>query len=223
MKVMPCLYNRWHDSRFDYGGTYMINIRQDWTPQLEYVRALVAPLANDPVVLIWDLCNEPQCATGANTAEETALEVRWLSTVAQWVREAGARQPITIGTMFAANIEATAAACDVLCGHPYVREAAGLPPVIAESAALRQKHGKPFLVNECIPGCFDDQKRADLARAYVDQLSAAGFGWMGWALREGKAISTRAAIVWMGTESQRRLPSLLSPRRVACVPAWSSP
>ena len=30
-----------------------------------------------------------------------------------------------------------------------------------------------------------------LARFYTRMLSEAGFGWMGWALREGKAISTR--------------------------------
>ena len=26
MKVMPCLFNRWHDGRFDYGGTYTENL-----------------------------------------------------------------------------------------------------------------------------------------------------------------------------------------------------
>ena len=50
---------------------------------------------------------------------------------------------------------------------------------------------KPLLVNECIPGSLTDASRADLARFYTEMLSSAGFGWMGWALREGKAISTR--------------------------------
>ena len=26
MKAMPCLFNRWHDGRFDYGGTYTENL-----------------------------------------------------------------------------------------------------------------------------------------------------------------------------------------------------
>ena len=48
-----------------------------------------------------------------------------------------------------------------------------------------------MLVNECIPGCLDDQRRADVAKFYTGMLAEAGFGWMGWALREGKAVSTR--------------------------------
>ena len=39
MKVMPCLFNRWHDSQFDYGGTYIENIRPGWRQPLDYVKA----------------------------------------------------------------------------------------------------------------------------------------------------------------------------------------
>ena len=37
---------------------------------------------------------------------------------------------------------------------------------------------------------MDDAKRAEVARFYTEMLSAAGFGWMGWVIREGKAIAT---------------------------------
>jgi len=30
MKVMPCLFNRWHDAQFDYGGTYVENLKPGW-------------------------------------------------------------------------------------------------------------------------------------------------------------------------------------------------
>jgi hypothetical protein len=63
MKTMPCLFNRWHDVKWDYGGQYIDDLGRDWGPKLEYVRALVKPLATDPRVLIWDLCNEPQAAS----------------------------------------------------------------------------------------------------------------------------------------------------------------
>ena len=46
-------------------------------------------------------------------------------------------------------------------------------------------------MNESIPGSLDDARRAEVTRFYTEMLPAAGFGWMGWALREGKAISTR--------------------------------
>ena len=56
---------------------------------------------------------------------------------------------------------------------------------------MRKAHGKPLMVNECIPGSLNDATRAEVARFYTELLSAAGFGWLGWALHEGKAISTR--------------------------------
>jgi hypothetical protein len=194
MKTMPCLFNRWHDLRYDYGGTYLETIYNDYHAQLAYVRALVAPLAKDDRVLIWDLCNEPQA--GAPWATEVASEParkehEWLAAVARTVRECGACQPITIGTMSGKNIEAYADICDVLCGHPYAHDRAGLEQLIASFKDLREKYGKPFLVNECIPGAEVDAERGQIAKLYGDLLSENGFGWMGWALREGKAISTR--------------------------------
>src|SRR3954465_11284190 len=55
---------------------------------------------------------------------------------------------------------------------------------------MQREFGKPFLVNEPIPGALDDLVRADVARFYTEMLSAAGFGWMGWVIKEGLAIAT---------------------------------
>ena len=30
MKAMPCLFNRWHDVRYDYGGTYTEDLYREW-------------------------------------------------------------------------------------------------------------------------------------------------------------------------------------------------
>jgi hypothetical protein len=189
MKAMPCLFNRWHDARYDYGGCYTEDLYRDFAPKLAYVHALVQPLAADPRVLVWDLCNEPQAFDlGADWARK---EYAFLQQVGERVRAAGAQQPITIGTMAGGNIDTFAPLCDVLCGHPYCHTEADLTAAIASLAAQQARHGKPLLVNECIPGCLDDQRRAAVARFTTRRLSEAGFGWMGWALREGKAISTR--------------------------------
>lgn len=189
MKVMPCLFNRWHDFSWDYGGTYVEHLFRDWKPMTEYVAALVKPLASDPRVLIWDLCNEPQAQDLSMDVNQR--EFNWLKTIADAVRAQGVQQPITIGTMSGGNIDTFAPLCDVLCGHPYARDEAGLAALIATYHEQRKRHAKPFLVNECIPGCLDDQRRGECARYYTRLLSEAGFGWQGWALREGKAISTR--------------------------------
>ena len=189
MKTMPCLLNRWHDDRFDYGGTYTENLMRNWRPQVDYVRALVTPLADDARVLVWDLCNEPQA--GDLGSEVNRREFAWLKAVAEVVRQCGAKQPITIGTMTGGNIDVYAPLVDVLCGHPYAHDRKGLDGLVASFQAVRKRYGKPLLVNECIPGSLDDATRAEVTRFYTETLSAAGFGWMGWALREGKAISTR--------------------------------
>ena len=68
MKTMPCLFNRWHDQDWDYGGTCTEHLYRHWEPMLEYVRAFVQPFAGDDRVLLWDLCNEPQ-------AQDTASDV----------------------------------------------------------------------------------------------------------------------------------------------------
>ncbi len=119
-------------------------------------------------------------------------EFAFLKLVAETVRECGARQPITIGTMQNdGNIGTYAPLMDVLCGHPYDRTRAAMEVKIAIYQTVREKYDKPFLVNETIPGSLNDAARAEAARYCTELLSAAGFGWMGWALREGKAISTR--------------------------------
>lgn len=189
MKVMPCLFNRWHDTQYDYGGTYAENFRPGWKQPLDYVKALVTPLANDDRILIWDLCNEPQAHDLNSPANK--LEFDFLQAIGATIRECGAQQPITIGTMSGANIETYAPLMDVLCGHPYEHNPEALAAKIVSYKEIQKRHAKPFLVNESIPGCLDDAKRAEVARYYTSQLGEAGFGWMGWALREGLAISTR--------------------------------
>ena len=189
MKTMPCIFNRWHDSNYDYGGTYTETLFREWQPQLDYVRALVTPLAGDDRVLIWDLCNEPQAKD--LTSDVNKKEFAWLQVIAETVRACGAQQQITIGTMNGKNIETFAPLMDVLCAHPYAHTRKDLDSMIASYHTLSKSLGKPLLVNECIPGSLNDATRAEVARYYTELLSTNGFGWMGWALREGKAISTR--------------------------------
>jgi len=194
MKTMPCIFNRWHDAQYDYGGLYLENIDKNWDPMMKYVREIVTPLADDPRILIWDLCNEPQTSRNRKIKPESEygkLELKFFEEVAKTVRNAGAKQPITIGTMRAPQIELFAHIPDVLCAHPYIREESELKEVIQVLKAVEEKYNKPMLVNECMAGGLDDYARANLVKCHSELLEAAGFGWMAWALKEGKAISTR--------------------------------
>ena len=182
MKVMPCLSNRWHDKKMDYGGTYAA--AEKWDPHADYLTALVRPLVEDERILIWDLCNEP------GSRDPSTKEFHWLSEVAAIVRGCGIKQPITIGTTSGANIVTFAPLVDVLNGHPYAHNPKGLEVLITTFETMSRDTGKPFLVNETIPGALDDRIRAEVARFYTEMLSSAGFGWMGWVIREGKAVAT---------------------------------
>lgn len=190
MKVMPCLSNRWHDLRYDYGGTYFENLTGDFAPRVDYLRALVSPFANDERILLWDLCNEPGATDPAS--ELAALELRWLGRTADVLRQINVRQPVTVGTYMAGqNIEIFAHLCDVLCCHPYGRTPEELASMLERAVTISRVYGKPMLVNEAIPGALDDFRRADCARWSIAMMEDFGFGWMGWALTEGRAISTR--------------------------------
>ncbi len=195
MKTMPCLFNRWHDTQYDYGGLYMENILgKAWeAPMLEYVRTIVKPLAEDPRVLIWDICNEPQAHLHGFDPKnvEAGLEVKFMEKVAETIRGCGAKQPITIGLVTAEQIEGYAHFIDVLCAHPYAHDKEKLKEMILGLKKVQAKYHKPLLANECIPGSFSDMTRAEVTKYYTQLLGEAGFGWMGWALKEGKAVSTR--------------------------------
>jgi len=195
MKAMPCLFNRWHDAAYDYGGTHIEDLAPGQPSQLEYVRALVTPLAADPRVFCWNLCNEPQAAADATLKkfgeELCRREYQWLMGIATTVKDCGARQPVTIGTMNGANITFYSPLVDVLCAHPYARDHAGLEAMIGSYAAIAAAEKKPLLVNECVPGCDVDEIRGETHRYYRELLAAAGHGSMAWSIREGRSIAAR--------------------------------
>jgi hypothetical protein len=190
MKTMPCLFNRWHDRDYDYGGTYDEDLCHNLEPKLDYVRALVSAMVADERILLWDLCNEPSVARRDDPV--ATREFTWLSRVADTIRQAGAQQPITIGThQIGDNMDIYAPLCDVLCCHPYGQTPEQLEEMLAVCADVQQRHGKPMLSNETVPGCLDDAKRADCASWTIRMMEDAGHGWMGWGMREGQAVSTR--------------------------------
>jgi len=185
MKTMPCLFNTWHDAIWDYGGTYPTNMERDLRGHFEYVRAMGKTFANDSRILAWDLCNEPQSVTS-----ETS-EFRWLKQIAAELRGCGVRQPVTIGTALSKSMDVFAQFCDVLSCHPYSCTVEAMERNHAICKEVQNRHKKPMLCNECVPGCLDDSKRAECAKFNISALTAAGWGWMGWGLKEGKAVATR--------------------------------
>jgi len=200
MKAMPCLFNRWHNPLYDYGGTYVDHLLPAMPTQREYLQAVVTPLAADARVFCWNLCNEPAARLPGHTQRltetQTQRELAWLKNVAGVVRECGVRQPITIGTMDGqpdryGSIEFYAPLVDVLCGHPYCQSRDDLAVVIAHYQSLRARLGKPLLCNEGVPGSEVDEVRGETHRFHLEMLGAAGFGLMPWSIKEGRSIAAR--------------------------------
>ena len=190
MTTMPCLFNRWHDGDYDYGGTYVEDFYRNMGPKIDYIRAIVEPLIDDERILLWDLCNEPQVHRLDDPI--AALELSWMAQIADAVRQTGVRQPITIGTHQAGrNMDIYAPFCDVMCCHAYGKTREEQTQMLEVCAQVQQRHRKPMMSNETVPGSVSDDKRADCARWTIELMENAGYGWMGWGMREGKAISTR--------------------------------
>ena len=135
--------------------------------------------ADDPRILAWDLCNEPESVTS-----ETS-EYRWLEQIAAELRRCGIRQPVTIGTALFGeekSMDVFAPLCDVISCHPYSCTAEDMEHNHALCREVQSRQGKPMLCSECVPGCLDDLKRAECAKLNIAALADAGWGWMGWGL-----------------------------------------
>ena len=178
------------------------------------------PLATDPRVLdLGSLQRAERLQYGRGLVETRACVFHGGG---RGCPRSGAQQPITLGTMIGTNIELYAPLCDVICGHAYTHTPAELKAQIEGFQAIGKKTGKVMLVNECMPGCLDDLRRAELVKFYTRMLSEAGFGWMGWALREGKAVSTRRDRYDDNGLERRGISSLSSPARANSAADWSS-
>ena len=103
MKVLVTLFDL--SNSFPQLGT------PDYSRQLTYLQAIVAPLASDDRVLGWDLHNEPEHydAWQANTAGPPVV-ISWLANIAAAVKSLDPHHPITVGVANYSTLGSTPAA-----------------------------------------------------------------------------------------------------------------
>jgi endo-1,4-beta-mannosidase len=90
MKVLFTLFE-WSDS-FPAPGT------AEYNRQVNYVKGLVAPFANDDRVLGWDIHNEPEhYQTWGEQGQGAALIINWAAGITEAVHSVDRRHPVTIG------------------------------------------------------------------------------------------------------------------------------
>ena len=204
-RVMPVLFNRWHDAVLDYGGVYAdhfvpgaswVQAGGMWDAFLE---ATVGAHADDPRIWAWDLCNEPFAyhAPGRELPDLLRAETAWLEHLHAGCRRLGATAPITVGVHQGDNglglveqLERVAAISDILSIHPYwiprhlplEDYARRLDAVVAYAAA----RGKPLIATETCWGAIDDHERTGIVRATLGLLRDRGIGWFAYLLHESR-------------------------------------
>lgn len=190
-RVMPCLFNRWHDSLLDYGGIYIDHFlpKASWIQKAKmfdaFLEALVGQHKDDPRILAWDLSNEPYSYSCPRESipDIVKAETAWLKGLHDTCKTLGAKAPITVGIHPGVPLEMVDPVCDVLSIHPYWMHNYGGKQETYETSLNRDvafalKAGKPLLSTECCWGSQDDKVRAESVRYTLTQLKQRNIGWL---------------------------------------------
>lgn len=190
-KVMPVLFNRWHDPVLDYGGIYIDHFfpgdRFGWVRKPEmfdnFMEAIVGGHARDERILAWDLCNEPfaYIQRPAEIPEIVNAEFAWLKALHGRCKQLGAIAPVTVGIHpdhGLAGIEQIEPISDVLSIHPYWIPQPDKPDGgkadyekrLDVYVGFARQVAKPLLCSETCWGERDDAKRTEIVRYTLTQL-----------------------------------------------------
>lgn len=186
LKVMPVLFNRWHDFTLDYGGIYLEHFFPRWRFLQRakmfdaFMDALVGRHAADPRILSWDLCNEPFNCPEIKEADNA--EYDWLAELYTACKKLGAKAPVTIGISPAIPLARVEPISDLLSIHPYwvpdrpkaTKE--GYEKDLDRDVAFALKANKPLLATETCWGSLDDRARVELVRYTLEQLKKRNIG-----------------------------------------------
>jgi endo-1,4-beta-mannosidase len=199
LKVMPVLFNRWHDFALDYGGIYIDHLicREDprtlhrmFDPFLERI---VGGHADDGRIIAWDLCNEPfSYARPEDDIEDIVqAEFKWLEHLYHTCKRLDAAAPVTVGVHGGTDRKGLlriSKISDVLSIHPYWM--ADSPPhrksdfehQLDEYVSVSREVNKPLVATETCWGSTDDAKRAEIIQYTLGQLKKRGIGWFAYVL-----------------------------------------
>ncbi len=104
LRVIPCLFNCWHDGTMDNGGIYhpMMIEGSIWCARKKrfdsYFEKIIGHHKDDERILAWDICNEPY-SYGNNSRYREFMEpyeTAWLKEMCDMCRQVGVSQPLGI-------------------------------------------------------------------------------------------------------------------------------
>lgn len=130
IKVIPCLFNRWHNGFCDNDGLYLDDFASDMSSCFkqyinDYVRSIMIPISQNEDILIWDLCNEPFAYYKSvdQMGEIAQREMLFLEYVYECAKGTNILQPVGIslsGNDIKNTLKMVEPLCDVLLIHPYI-------------------------------------------------------------------------------------------------------
>ena len=202
LRVIACLFNRWHNAFCDNGGVYLEKLipgsqqydRWFFRPYLEDV---CAAHRSDPRILVWDLCNEPfsHDMPFSQARATVDCEVSWLKDMFACLREIGVEQHIGTSIHGAVNremMEAVDCVSTVFMIHPYLQ---WTPDARAFAERCRKvidhldwqvgyaaARSKPVFVTECCWGSIDSRRFAENIRATLTEYRKRNLGFVAHAL-----------------------------------------
>ena len=202
LKVMPVLFNRWHNAHQDYGGIYVDHfLPAEWGGAwagrrfLErchtYLDAVVRPHRDDRRILAWDLCNEPYTYSNLEHPAVQPLvraEYAWLEAQYRRCKDLGASAPVTVGACFGTPPEWIEPISDLLSTHPYWTPGSDeakkreFEDRLDAHVAFARSVGKPLLATETCWGHLDDGERVAIIRYTLGELARRGIGWLAYLL-----------------------------------------
>ncbi len=195
LRVMPVLFNRWHDGALDYGGIYLDHFLKNvsWVQNSdrpgEFASAIVGAHAADPRILAWDLCNEPfsyNCPP-QSIPEVVSAEFAWLERMYRIVKGCGALAPVTVGIHAGHGLDGIRQIepiSDILSIHPYwtcdspVQSKDAYEKSLDDYVRFAAQIGKPLIATETCWGATDDAKRVEIIRYTLGELKKRGIGWL---------------------------------------------
>ncbi len=198
-KVIPVLFNCWHDSVMDAGGIYHSQMIPEsiWCSKENmydsYFEKIVKPHITDERILLWDICNEPY-SYGSNEEFKNLMinyETEWLKKMCILCKATGIKQPLGISLNDANLIDLISDFVDVHLVHPYyfgcdedlkTKDDKGLDKVFEKILSDAEKFNKPVLTTETCWGSKIDANRVEIIRRTLEAHNRAGVGFIVHAL-----------------------------------------
>ena len=190
-RVIPCLFNRWHNNSLDYGGIYIDHFLSNGSTRIfdEFLKALIVPFHNDQRILAWDICNEPLGYSCSHDPVPNIVksEMEWLTNIYNTCKGFGAQAPLSVDTWACITFDMINPISDLFTIHPYYTsntkaEKKAFKDYLDKSVAFALKVGKPLLVTECCWGSLDDKVRVEFIRYSLKEIKKRNLGWLAYLL-----------------------------------------